>query len=149
MCHQSLTNINTQTISYDKCIRSDLPKVINETDKDIMDKIATHSYHGFAFYFKGVTIGKYKQNCQIQNCYVCKSHSNWKCSKLFITTYHFFMFISNATFTNITVFHINVCTGTFQHLVISTAVHSYFFFLLIWFLNLFSFLFLMIGYDHL
>ena len=101
---KSLTNINTKTISYDKCIRSDLPKVINETDKDIMDKIATHSYHGFAFYFKGVTIGKYKQNCQIQNCYACKSHSNWKCSKLFITTYHFFMFISNATFTNTTVF---------------------------------------------
>ena len=49
-------------------IRSDLPKVINETDKDIMDKIATHLYHCFAFYFKGVTIGKYKQNCQIQNC---------------------------------------------------------------------------------
>ena len=83
---------------------SDLPKVINETDKDIMDKIATHSYHSFAVYFKWVTIGKYKQNCQIQNCYVCKSHSNWKCSKLFITTYHFFMFISNANFTNTTVF---------------------------------------------
>ena len=40
---------------------SDLPKVINETDKDIMDKIATHSYHSFAVYFKWVTIGKYKQ----------------------------------------------------------------------------------------
>ena len=50
---KSLTNVNTKTISYDKCIRSDLPKVFNETDKDIMDKIATHSYHGFAFYFKG------------------------------------------------------------------------------------------------
>ena len=65
---KSLTNVNIKTISYDKCIRSDLPKVINETDKDIIDKIATHLYHCFAFYFKGVTIGKYKQNCQIQNC---------------------------------------------------------------------------------
>ena len=55
---KSLKNVNTKTISYNKCIRSDLPKVINETDKDIMDKIATHSYHSFAFYFKGVTIEK-------------------------------------------------------------------------------------------
>ena len=49
---KSLTNVNTKTISDDKCIYSDLPKVINETDTDIMDKIATHSYQGFAFYFK-------------------------------------------------------------------------------------------------
>ena len=65
---KSLTNVNTKTISNDKCIHSDLPKVINETDKDIMDKIATHSYQAFAFYFKRVTIGKYKQNCHI--CFI-------------------------------------------------------------------------------
>ena len=72
---KSLTNVNTKTISDDKCIRYDLPKVINETDKDIMDKIATHSYQDFAFYFKRVTIRKDNQNFHIHNCYACKSHS--------------------------------------------------------------------------
>ena len=43
MSPKILTNVNTETISDDKCIHSDLPKVINETEKDIMDKIATHS----------------------------------------------------------------------------------------------------------
>ena len=46
---KSLTNVNTKTINDDKCIRSDLPKVIN-------DKMATLSYRGFAFYSKRVTI---------------------------------------------------------------------------------------------
>ena len=64
---KSLPNVDNKTISDDKCIRSDLPKVINATDKDIMDKIATHSYQAFAFYFKMVTFGKYKQNCHKQN----------------------------------------------------------------------------------
>ena len=59
---KSLTNVNTKTISDDKCFRSDLLKVIN-------DKIATHSYQAFAFYFKRVTIGKYNQHCHIQNCF--------------------------------------------------------------------------------
>ena len=64
---KSLPNVDNKTISDDKCIRSDLPKEINDTDKDIMDKIATHSYQAFAFHFKRITFGKYKQNCHIQN----------------------------------------------------------------------------------
>ena len=67
---KSLTNVNTKRINYDKCIRSDLPKVIN-------DKMATLSYRGFAFYSKRVTIGKYNQDYHLQNCYVCKQRSNW------------------------------------------------------------------------
>ena len=67
---KSLTNVHTKTINDDKCIRSDLPKVIN-------DKMATLSYQGFAFYSKRVTIAKYNQDCHLQNCYVCKQRSNW------------------------------------------------------------------------
>ena len=62
--------------------------VINETDKDVMDKIATHSYQDFAFYFKRVTIRKDNQNCHIHKCYVCKSHSTEK----FITLYNHLLF---------------------------------------------------------
>ena len=40
---KSLSDTNTKTIGVDKCIRSYLPKVINETYDDVMDKIASHS----------------------------------------------------------------------------------------------------------
>ena len=49
---KSVSDANTKIIGGGKCIRSYLPKVINETDDDVMDKIVTHSYQGFAFYFK-------------------------------------------------------------------------------------------------
>ena len=46
---KSLSDANTKTIGGEKCIRSYLPKVINGTDDDVVDKIATHSYQGFCF----------------------------------------------------------------------------------------------------
>ena len=73
---KSVTKVNTKTISSDKCIYSYPPKVINENDKDIMNKIATHSYQGFVFYVKRITIGKYNKNCHIQNCYTVKCRYN-------------------------------------------------------------------------
>ena len=42
-------------------------KVINETDDDVTNKIATHSYQGFAFYFKRITIGNYNLSCDKRN----------------------------------------------------------------------------------
>ena len=61
------------------------------------------------------------------------------------------MFISNATFTNTgsTVFRLHVCTATFQHLVISTAVYSYIFPFFSFGFKISSFLFLTTDYDHL
>ena len=80
---KSLSDANTKTIGGEKCIRSYLPKVINEIDDDVMEKIATHSYQGFAFYFKRITIGNYNLGCDKRNCYVCNLRSNWK---LFFTS---------------------------------------------------------------
>ena len=81
---KSLSDANTKTIGGEKCICSYLPKVINETDDDVMDKIATHSYQGFAFYFKRITIGNYNLGCDKRSCYVCNLRSNWK---LFFTLF--------------------------------------------------------------
>ena len=81
---ESLSDANTKTIGGEKCIRSYLPKVINETDDDVMDEIATHSYQGFAFYFKRITIIIYSLSCDKRNCYECYLRSNWK---LFFTLF--------------------------------------------------------------
>ena len=70
-------------------------------------------------------------------------------AKLFITTYHFFMFISNATFTNTTVFSYKcmywyISTFGYFHsctLIFFLSSHLVFKFLF--------FPFLTIGYDHL
>ena len=67
---KSLTNVHTKTINDDKCIRSDLPKVVNA-------KWQLFHIEVLLSIPKRVTIAKYNQDCHLQNCYVCKQRSNW------------------------------------------------------------------------
>ncbi len=53
------------------CIRVNLPKVINSTPSEILDKIYTHSLQGFTGYIKLKCITSYKETCSIVNCYIC------------------------------------------------------------------------------
>ena len=57
----------------DKCIRSQLPIVLNNTLLRILQKIYTHSYKGFTNYVKHFINENYQMECLVQNCYVCKS----------------------------------------------------------------------------
>ncbi len=54
-----------------QCIRYDLPMVINSTQINILEKIHTHSLHGFAGYIKQHFLQSYQESCTIVNCYVC------------------------------------------------------------------------------
>ncbi len=54
-----------------KSIRFNLPIVINNTSRQIIDKIDTHSLKGFSGYVKQHTLSNYDDICTIQNCYVC------------------------------------------------------------------------------
>ena len=56
----------------EKCIRYQLPKIINSTSKSITDKINTHSYYGFSNYVKLSFLNDYETECNIENCYVCQ-----------------------------------------------------------------------------
>jgi hypothetical protein len=47
------------------------PKIMNNIDRNIKDKISTHSYDGFKLYFKRATINEYIDVCLIENCYIC------------------------------------------------------------------------------
>ena len=52
-------------------VRYFLPKLINETPKNILDKICTHSLKGFAFYIKQYCLNLYSACCAISNCNIC------------------------------------------------------------------------------
>ncbi len=47
------------------CIHVNLPKVINSTPSEILDKIYTHSLQGFARYIKLKCIKSYMFNCEL------------------------------------------------------------------------------------
>ncbi len=53
-----------------KCIRYDLPILINNAPIEIIEKVYTHSLHGFAGYIKLKTLKSYQENCTIINCYI-------------------------------------------------------------------------------
>ena len=48
-----------------------LPKYILSTPRNILEKIHTHSYNGFCWYVKKMTLLGYESECSIQNCYIC------------------------------------------------------------------------------
>ena len=65
----------TNTMFAQSCLRSILPKIINNTDDIILNKIYTHSPNGFKNYVKNHMIRKYSTMCTVTNCYIC-AHNN-------------------------------------------------------------------------
>ena len=53
------------------CIRNYISKIVTKSPPNIIDKISTHSLHGFAIYIKKHFIASYTDTCIIENCYVC------------------------------------------------------------------------------
>ncbi len=56
-----------------KCVRFDIPKIVNNCSNSILDKINTHSLQGFSGYIKTNYVECYKENCNIMDCYVSKN----------------------------------------------------------------------------
>ena len=55
-----------------KCLKYNLPKLINDTPERVKDKINTHCLQGFINYGKNDMIHKYGNICIIQHCYTCQ-----------------------------------------------------------------------------
>ena len=58
------------------CLSYNLIKVINNTTRNIEEKITTHSQSGFSLYIKTMLLQKYSLVCDITNCYVCQKNSS-------------------------------------------------------------------------
>ena len=74
---QIARNIHTIRVKHSfakKCLRYNLPILINNTPKNIKDKVYTHSLPGFSTYIKKIYIEKYENSCQIRDCYVCNNN---------------------------------------------------------------------------
>ena len=56
-----------------KCIRHNLPKIINDIPENLKDKVHTHSLQGFSQYIKQYFLHAYKEVCQEPQCYVCNN----------------------------------------------------------------------------
>ena len=62
----------THTCVAERCIRFIFPKIINDTDPSVTDKVYTHSFQGFTNYVKVAKINSYATRCLIANCYICQ-----------------------------------------------------------------------------
>ena len=57
----------------DKCIRVQLPIIINSTTSNVTNKIMTHSFKGYVTYITNDMLDKYQTLCRIANCYICSN----------------------------------------------------------------------------
>jgi hypothetical protein len=53
------------------CVRYQLPNLLNESVRNITEKVHTHSEQGFVIYVKKQLISRYKEHCNVVNCYIC------------------------------------------------------------------------------
>ena len=61
------------TCIAERCIRFMLPKIINDADPSVTEKVDTHSFQGFTKYLKVTKIHSYATHCLIANCYICQN----------------------------------------------------------------------------
>ena len=68
----SFNTPRTKTISATHRLRFYIVNELENLHIDIKNKLYTHSLEGFTKYFKNYIIGKYSNQCNIPNCYICK-----------------------------------------------------------------------------
>ena len=69
----SIDTIYTRTHMASKCIRSQLPLLLNNSPDIILSKINTHSNQGFSFFIKRYYLSQYMTQCQERECFVCNN----------------------------------------------------------------------------
>ena len=68
------SNIRQPQVNHEyakRCLRFDLPNLINNTPLDILEKVDTHTFDGYSRYIKIFLLNKYQATCSIINCYIC------------------------------------------------------------------------------
>ena len=71
---KSKLNINkTRSKQSENLLRNITAKIVNEAPDCIIDKIHTHSLHGFSYYIRRYYINSYNEVCTIDNCYICRN----------------------------------------------------------------------------
>ena len=68
-----MDTIYTRTQMAAKCIRSQLPSLLNDTPDIILNKVDTHSIEGFSFFIKQYYSSQYTTQCQDREYFVCNN----------------------------------------------------------------------------
>ena len=58
-------------------MRYHLPRLVEETDSDILEKVDSHCYTGFNIYLRKICVQSYKSECNQPNCYTCQNVPCW------------------------------------------------------------------------
>ena len=61
------------TCVAERCVRFMLPKIINDADRSITEKVYTHSFQRCTNYVTMIKIDSYATHCLIANCYMFSS----------------------------------------------------------------------------
>ena len=70
-----LNHLTSILFGSEKCVRYHLPRVIEETDPNVLEKVNTHCYNEFCLYIRRACMHNYKSECSQRNCYTCQ---NWE-----------------------------------------------------------------------
>ena len=72
---RACTNVFIPRVNHEfakRNIRFSIAKIFNNSPDIIINKIFTHSIHGFSTYIKRYIIERYQNACTIINCYICR-----------------------------------------------------------------------------
>merc|ERR1711895_6877 len=66
-----IPEIVTRIRLSEKCLRNNLPSVLNSTPQIAICKVETHSFQGFTNYLKKILVENYSSECNTIDCYIC------------------------------------------------------------------------------
>ena len=67
----------TNLFGSEKCVRYHLPRLVEETDSNILEKVDSHCYTGFSIYLRKICVQSYKSECNQPNCYTYQNVPRW------------------------------------------------------------------------
>ena len=71
---RALNVARVKTKVAENSLKNITPKIVYDTPEIILDKIFSHSLHGFVDYVKQYYISLYTYDCSIRNCFVCNNN---------------------------------------------------------------------------
>ena len=67
----------SRTEYCDNRLRVYVPKLMNSTRLDPLQRVATHSIKGFSSHIKSNFLNRYEDSCSLTNCYICRHNWLW------------------------------------------------------------------------
>ena len=86
----------TNLFGSEKCVRYHLPRLVEETDSNILEKVDSHCYTGFSIYLRKICVQSYKSECNQPNCYTCQNVPRWY--EIWMLYVYFFFFLHYYVF---------------------------------------------------